>query len=63
MQRLLRTSTRPAVVRLYRSKPILNWPRCASASDLLEINTPANLTPKAAFHEGCPVERLSAAAG
>lgn len=45
MRRLLKTSIKPVVARLYRSQPIANWPKWAG--DLLDIKTPANLTRKA----------------
>src|SRR5260370_3461519 len=47
MRSLLRTPIKSFALRFYRSRPISHWPRWAS--DLLEINTPANLTRKDAL--------------
>lgn len=47
MRSLLRIPIKSFALRFYRSRPILHWPRWAS--DLLEINTPANLTRKDAL--------------
>jgi O-methyltransferase len=47
MRTLLKIPLQTIVGQLYRSKPISGWPRWVS--DLLEINTPANLTRKATF--------------
>jgi O-methyltransferase len=47
MRSLLRTPIKSVTLRFYRSRPISNWPRWAS--DLLEINTQANLPHKVAL--------------
>jgi hypothetical protein len=44
MRSLLRTPIKSITLRFYRSRPVSNWPKWAS--DLLEINTPANLPRK-----------------
>jgi hypothetical protein len=44
MRNLLKIPIKSVILRFYRSRPISNWPKWAS--DLLEINTPANLTRK-----------------
>ena len=46
MRSLLRIPIKSFALRFYRSRPISHWPK---SSDLLEINTPANLTPKDAL--------------
>jgi hypothetical protein len=50
MRSRLRTPVKSVTLRFYRSRPISNWPKWAS--DLLEINTPANLPHKVALSAG-----------
>jgi hypothetical protein len=47
MRSLLRITIKSFALRFYRSRPISHWSKWAS--DLLEINTPANLTRKDAL--------------
>jgi O-methyltransferase len=44
MRSLLRRSMKPIAARVYRYRPIADWPKWAG--DLLEVKTPANLRPK-----------------